>query len=344
MSRIKIGLFAPGGDKQTALLQRRLDELAPGAARHFTIPEAGAPHVALDNSRIEWDGANVAELECGYVHGFRYASPAIPRPLENPDWTLWQSDYITDQQRASFLHSAFLEMERRGVRLYNPPAAHVEAFALPNVFEMLRQSGFRVPQLVCTNDRDAAEAFCDQAAVTVWRPATGRAPWQRCTAYRRDRVMGLDKPPILIASVVEGPLIRAYLLNGQPLLLVKSKAPAFTPPLERLEVFMGVDYPQVHHDLERITELLDLGWAAVSFVVQDDRPWIYGVDPDPVWTELPAGYRDRLMTGLAKGLAGQGATPLGGFAAEPEPRETLFLRRMLQPLFELEHRKYHPDA
>lgn len=344
MSRIRIGLFSPRGDKQTALLQRRFDELAPGVAHHFTIPEAGAPPVALDSMGIEWDGINLAELDHGYIHGFRYANPAIPRALEDADWTLWQTDYITDQQRASFVHSAFSELERRGVRLFNSPTVHVQAFALPNLFETLRQSGFCVPRLICTNDRDAAEAFCDQVGVSVWRPTTARAPWQRCTPYRRDRVMALDKPPILIAGVAEGPLIRAYLFNGKPLLLVKSKTPAFAPPLERLEVFIAVECPEVQDDLERLAQALQLHWAVVSFVVQDNQPWIYGIDPDPVWTELPGPYAERVMTGLAKGLAGEGVTGLGELTAEPQPRKTLFLRRMLQPLFELEHRKYHPDA
>lgn len=344
MARISIGLFSSRGDKQTDLLARRLHELAPGVAHHFTIPEAGAPPVALDRMAIEWDGINVADLDHAYIHGFRYANPALPRALEEADWTLWQTDYITDQQRMSFLHSAFSELGRRGVRLFNSPAVHVHAFALPNLFEELRQSGFRVPPLICTNDRDAAEAFCGQVGVSVWRPTTGRAPWQRCTPYRRDRVIGLDKPPILIAGVVHGPLIRAYLFNGKPLLLVKSKAPAFAPPLERLEVFLAVECPEVYGDLERLAQALQLGWGAVSFVVQEHQPWIYAIDPDPVWAQLPGPHAERVVTGLAKGLAGEDLTELGELTAEPQPRNTLFLRRMLQPLFELEHRKYHPDT
>lgn len=344
MSQIKVGLFAPRGDEQAEQLRRRLDELAPGTARHFTIPEAGAPAVALDSIGIEWDGANVAELECAYVHGFRYANPAVPRALEDADWTIWQTDYILDQQRASFLHSAFSELERRGVRLFNPPAQHVEAFALPSLLERLRQTGFCVPPLVCTNDRDAAETFCEQVGASVWRPATGRAPWQRCTPYRRDRVLGLDKPPIIIAGVVEGPLLRAYLMNGKPLLVTKCKAPAFMPPLEQLEVFTAAACPEVHGELERFAKVSGLRWTVVSFVVQNGRPWIYGVDPDPLWINLPAPYRERLVTGLAEGLAGMDGMMLGELSTQPQPRNTLFLRRMLQPLFELEHRKYHPDG
>lgn len=344
MSRIRIGLFSPPGDTQTGLLQRRLDELAPGVARNFTIPQAGAPAVTLGSVEIEWHGINVAELDCGYVHGFRYANPAIPRVLEDADWTLWQTDYIIDQQRASFLHSTLTELERRGVRLFNPPSVHVEAFAMPNLFETLRQCGFRVPPLVCTNDRDAAEAFCEQVGFTVWRPTTGRAPWQRCTPYRRDRVMGLDRPPIVLAGVIDGPLIRSYLVNGRPLLSVKFKAPAFVPPLERLEVFVATTCPEVYGELERLAATIGLRWATVSFVVHDGEPWIYGIDPDPILTELPEPYRDRVVTGLAKGLAGEDVNALGELIEEPQPRKTLFLRRMLQPLFELEHRKYHPDA
>ncbi|MGF1612407.1 MAG: hypothetical protein ACFCVA_00465 [Gammaproteobacteria bacterium] len=342
MSRIKIGLFSPPGDKQTGMLQRKLDEVAPGTCFWFTVPEAGNPPVVLDSRGVEWDGVNVSELQCGYIHGFRYANPAIPRALEDADWTLWQTDYIMDQQRASFVHSAFSELERRGVLLFNPPAAHVAAFALPDLLARLGQHGFRVPRLICTNDREAADVFCDQLSLSAWRPVTARAPWQRCTPYRRDRVMGLDRPPVLIAEIVDGPMIRAYLFDGKPLLMVKAQAPAFVPPLERLEVFTSVECPEAHRDLERLAGALQLRWATVSYVVKNSEPWIYGIDPDPMWMELPEPYRDRVVTGLAQGLMGEDVMVLGAITDAPQARDTLFLRRMLQPLFELEHCKYHP--
>lgn len=339
---LRVGLFSSLGDKETSVLKHRLDELAPGACGLFAVPDGGVPRVGLDRAGVYWDGVNVAELQCAYLRGLRYANPTIPRAIEDADWTLWQTDYITDQQRASFLHSAFTEMVRRGVRLFNSPAGHVRTFALPHLLETLRGLGFAVPRLFCSNDPDAAEAFCTEIGATVWRPATGRAPWQRCTEYRRQRLIAPDKPPILIAEVIEGPLIRAYLFAGEPVLCVKTKAPAFVPPLERLEVFMTVDYPEASAELRRLAEAVDLSWAVVSFVMRDSRPWLYGLDPDPLYADLPGPYRERVVTGLARGLLGDNVAALETPAEEPQPRANLFLRRMLQPLFEIEHRKYHP--
>jgi hypothetical protein len=336
MAKPRIGLFSPPHDAQTERLYRQLEEVAPGAARQFSLgPRQGSPRVALGEAGIYWDDVNVAELTCAYIHGFNYANPVLPSPLDDVDWTLWQADYLIKQQTTSLVHGAFLEMQRRRVTLFNPPDAYVENFMKLNLLEEIRRNGFKVPHMACTNEVETAKQLSTRISPLLWRPCTGRAAWQLFGDRQSALLLAPDKPPILLAEAVQGPLIRAYLFQGKPLFCLQYRVPA-PVPMERLEVFQSIQCPEVYGELQRLTEALSLPWALVSLVLKDGEPWIYDIDPDPIFEGLPELYQQRLTEGLAKGLLGEDTNALEPLTNVPQARPTLFLRRMLRILFDIE--------
>ena len=338
---MNIGLFAPPHDVQTQALWNAIEGLAPNTCRHFSLPLRGTPSVALDDTGVYWDRVNVGCLDVAYIHGFSYMNPVVPPPsLGEVDWTLWQTGHIGEQQRFSFLYSAFAEIERRGVKLFNPPRVHVQNFMKVNVLESLRRSGFLIPKLLCTNDMDTVLAFSGEVSQAVWRPNTGRAAWQGFLDCQRMALIGPKKPPVLLAEIIEGPLIRAYILQGKPLLLLKHNAPAYLP-LETLEVFQSLDCPAVYGELQQLAECLGVGWMQVLFVLKDHQAWIYDIDTDPIYHGLPEAYQQRIREGLARRFLGQeDAFESTTLPEQPQSRPTLFLRRMLRILFEFEYYKY----
>lgn len=336
MAKARIGLFSPPHDEQTERLYRQLEQVAPGTARRFSLtPRHGSPRIALGEEGIYWDDVNVAELACAYVHGFNYANPVLPSPLDDVDWTLWQADYLIKQQTTSLIHGAFLEMQRRGVKLVNPSDTHVQNFMKLNLLEEIRRNGFKVPRLACTNQVETAKQLATHVDPLLWRPSTGRAPWQRFGDRQSALLLAPDKPPILLAEAIQGPLIRAYLWQGKPLFCLQYRVPA-PVPVERLEVFQTIQCSEVYSELQRLTEALSLPWALVSLVLKDGEPWIYDIDPDPVFEGLPEIYQQRLAEGIAKGLLGEDIDALQPLTDTPQARPTLFLRRMLRILFDIE--------
>ncbi len=336
MTKPSIGLFAPSHDDQTERLYRQIDTLAPGKARCFSLaPRQGSPRVALGEDGIYWDDVNVAKLTCAYVHGFSYANPVLPAPLDHVDWTLWQADYLIQQQTTSLIHGALLEMQRRGVKLFNPPESHVQNFMKLNLMEEIRRAGFKVARMACTNEVETADELATRIDPLLWRPNTGRAAWQLFGDRQRALLLAPDKPPILLAEAIQGPLIRAYLLRGKPLFCLQFRVPA-AAPVERLEVFQSIQCPEVYGELQRFTEAFSLPWALVSFVLKDGVPWIYDVDPDPVFEGLPEIYQQRFAEGVAKRLLGEDTDALQPLSDTPQARPTLFLRRMLRVLFDIE--------
>lgn len=342
---MKIGIFSEPHNQQATALCQAINELAPGSGRHFSLPNRGVPPVAVAEEGVFWDGVNVADFDLAYIHGWDYSNPILPRVLGSVDWSLWQADYLTDQQQASFLYSVFSELERRGVRLFNPPATQVRNFLKVDLLERLREAGLDVPRMLCTNDMEETKTFVARLRPrpTAWRPVTGRAAWQLFLDHQREVLISPRKPPILLAEGINGLLIRAYVLNGQPLLCLKRNAAVNTWNAEALEVFQAVECPEVVSEaLARAAEAISLRWGVILFVLEEERAWFYDVDADPLFDELPAVFRKRLTEGLARGFLDQTLDALPALPDTPQPRPTLFLRRMLHLLFEFERQKYQP--
>ncbi|MGH8658261.1 MAG: hypothetical protein ACREV4_07240 [Gammaproteobacteria bacterium] len=350
---MKIGVFCERDNQQAIELRQCINTLAPGSCTQFVFPLDGSPEVAIDETGVYWDGTNVSQLDIAYIHGFSYTYPVVPAPLGNVDWSVWQVGHVLEQQGFSFLLSAFMEMERHGVKLLNPTRVYVKNFTKADLLEDLRQAGFPAPRLVCTNDTDTTKSFIEEvdADKVVWRPATGRATWQLFRDRQREHLISAEKPPILLAEVVEGPLIRSYLIDGQPLLYLERYPPdCIANPgagmfgTETLERFQALECADVSGELRRLVSHLSLHWGQISFVLRDGRPWIYDVDPDPMFEWLPELFSQTLTEGLASRLldidAPASSKPLSDC---PQERPTLFLRRMLYSLFELEHKKYSKE-
>jgi len=335
---MKIGLFCHPNERVTVTLHRCLEEMHPGTSQIFELPVQGTPKVAIDETGVYWDGTDVSELDVAFFQGIAYAYPIIPPNVGDVDWSLWQTDYIGEQQRSSFIYSAICEMERRGVNVINPFSMWVQDFMKADLLEDLRQGGFNVPEMICTNDPEDARAFGTNQTL-LWRPITGRAAWQPFRDKQRETLISPQKPPVLLAEIIDGPLIRAYVFDGYPLLFLEYSPPDVVP-LERLELFRAIECSQTHAEIERLAAAVDLRWAQVLFVLNEDRVWIYDVDANPVFDQLPEVFQKELLSGLTEGLLGRarkrGELQIGEFYPRPMP----FLRRMLWDLFLIEHRKY----
>jgi len=336
---MRIGIFAPEYDPQAQALRAKLEALQPGCVSGFEIPPHRDAKLAMDAKRLSWNGQDLTSLKAFFLRGFPYCDPIIPSGELDVDWTVWRWEYLAAQQTYSSLHSIFLELERRGVRAINGMDAQQHSFTKPALLETLRQKGLQTPDTLVTNRADAASTFMKKHNKVAWRPCTGRALYQAFLEPQRDALVSLRKPPPLLAQIVEGPLYRCYLFDGAPVLTVQSSAPSNEPP-ERTEEFWEVPCPsEVLPDLQRLAEVFKAPWVQIFFVAQGKRAWIYDVDTDPRYDALPTALHDRLAARLACRLLGLPIETAQTVEA-PLQRPTMFLRRMLRTLFEMEETKY----
>lgn len=367
-------ILGPRGDTVLACLSKRIRELNQNAPLPLLSLEFDAA-VSLDPSAVTWDSYDLGAFDCLWVSGFSYLDPVVPDEAGGTDWSVWDARYMARQQSYSALYSVLSELDRRGVSLINPPRAHLDAWVKAQQLARLAESGFCVPPLLCSNDMDAVQAFCCDLGEICWRPVTGRGSWQKFGDKQREHLVALDRPPILLGQGWTGPLKRIWIMDGEPLLALDCRPPAyesieerarrdFGAPenlealygdrryLETLESFRPFDAAAYGDIWRRLAGHLAIRWFLVTCAESQGALRVYDVDPDPKLDWLPAIYKAWLLECIAERLSGgeeaAGRSKAGHNApVVPAERPALFLRRMLQILFEMEESKYieeQPDA
>jgi hypothetical protein len=306
--------------------------------------------VTLDAEGVSWNGLRLERLEALFVHGFRYEDPVLPPADPACDWSLWQAGTVIRQQSWSFLYSIWAHLERitgqnGGPRLYNPVSTELAAFDRLGLLDRLDRAGFAVPPLLLANDEGTVAAFQQRHAPAgvVWRPATGRAAWQLFRDKQCRALVGVERPPVLLAAVEPGRLLRVYVLDGEAVLTLATAAPN-REGLERLEAMAAVaGLPDGFREtVGRAVLGLGLRWACALVVEKGTEggtgPVFYDIDPDPELSDLPAPFEAFLKSALVAALTGA-PPPAATFGPEPVERPALLLRRMLAIQFDMEQTK-----
>ncbi len=269
--------------------------------------------------------------------------PIVPAPVVDADWSVWQQSHIVEQQRFSILYSVFAEAQRRGVRVYNSMSGLVLGFQPSEQLSRLQSNGFDVPAILVSNDDAEVARFREQFQCVIWRPSTGRAAWQLFTDLQNEHLVHVEKPPVLLAQVLEGPARWAYVLDEQVLFTHEMQPAAILPP-ESLEAVCGVTDGAAKEVVVAACRAVGLRWARVMYVEHDGGVWIYAIESNPLLSWLPAELRRYLNEALMRALLD---LPGGAFPDALHERvlerPTLFLRRMLTILFDIEATKY-PQA
>lgn len=337
---MKIGVLAEPSDTCARELASKLGEFSGRPCPVFDLKVQPGTEVCMDRSRIEWAGINLADFDKIVVAGFDFEDPQVPRATPSADWGVWQIDYIVDQQRRSFVTSVLRDLERRGVRLVNSWQALQLGFAKARMLGELQRGGYWVPPWLCSNETAVVRRFCDLHERVVWRPNAGGAMWQLFTERQLDHLVDPAKPPVLLAAHPEQAFVNAFVCEGEVLLELDCSR----PHIETYEYMEEVEVREIGSaagELARAVAHVNAGWAQVTYVMKDGRPCIYEITADPRYGWLPAPFRAYLQTHLARKLLG---LPRAGSDDLPAPqrgeRDSLFVRRMLVALHELEDTKY----
>jgi hypothetical protein len=300
--------------------------------------------VGMSERGILWDGLQLERFDRIVVSGFDFQDPLVPRAVASADWSVWQIDYIVDQQRWSFVASVLRDLQRRGVSLVNRWDALQFGFAKARLLAELKRAGFCVPPWLCSSEMGIVQRFCSEHARVVWRPCTGRAMWQLFLDKQREHLVGRGKPPVLLARHPGQGLARAFVCADEVLLALESSAPS-QERFERMEEAWACDCGPLAGELVGAARAIGAHWAQLAYVERDGRPCIYDIDTDPRYGWLPGAFRDYLHGRLARKLLELPAPPAEALPVpERGERDSLFVRRMLVTLHELEATKYPRDA
>lgn len=353
-----LGLFCYPEDKFGLQLAARLNAAAPASCHIFDLSWRDDPALVLSNEILACRGRDLSRLDWLWVRGLPYMDPVLPPTLSTADWSLWRYDHLLEQQRYSAWESLFTELERRGAKVVNPRRLCCRQFMSAAKLLRLQRLGFQVPELLCSNDMAAVSAFAARHRMVWWRPATGRAAWQRFTGKQRQFLIAPDKPPVVLAGHAGQRQLRAWVFDGDCLLCL-SVEPAAVRAVEELEA--PADYGELVRleslemwspyalggealsELKRLADVEAALWFEVVFdVTVDGKAILYDVDYDPPLESLPPPLQECLIEALARRFSGLTTADADTKNISPPriERPALFLRRMLQIQFEMEQSKY----
>jgi hypothetical protein len=337
---MKIGVLAQSASKESAGLVLAIEKISGCACPVFDISDSSGSTVQLDQTGVVWNGSHLQEFDKLVILGFEYQDPLIPRAVVSADWSIWQIDYVVDQQYYSFISSVLRDLERRGVCMVNKWDSLKYNFSKALLLSRLQESGFLLPQWLCSNEMSVVEKFCADEKQVIWRPNNGRAAWQLFLDKQRLYCVDPSKAPVLIASHPGFQLQRAFVCGTEVLMALHCSSP-YAADFEYMEQVWCCDSTAVAAELAAAVAATGATWAQVLYTEIDGRPCIYDIDTDPKYGWLPLEFRNYLNHRLAEQLLEIPVTtiaPLGSTARVE--RDSLFVRRMLVTLHELEANKY----
>jgi len=337
---MKIGVLAQSVDKECRELVSSIEKISGFSCPVFDISDSAGTTVQLDQAGVVWNGFRLDEFDKLVILGFDYQDPLIPRAVVSADWSIWQIDYVVDQQYYSFISSVLRDLERRGVCMVNTWDSLKYNFSKALLLSRLQESGFLLPQWLCSNEMSVVEKFCTDEKQVIWRPNNGRAAWQLFLDKQRLYCVDPSKAPVLVASHPGFQLQRAFVCGTEVLLALHCSAP-YAADFEYMEQVWCCDSTAVAGELVAAVASTGATWAQVLYTEIDGRPYIYDIDSDPKYGWLPIEFRNYLNHRLAEQLLEipvTTAVPLGDMARAE--RDSLFVRRMLVTLHELEANKY----
>ncbi len=335
---MKIAIFSKGQNKQCHRIVEVIQNQLPNIeCSLYNMNLSSDDLICLDNNGIYFNNNDISKLNVAYIHGFQFMMPVVPEDNYEKDWSFWNIEYLKTQQKYSTLLSCFKEMERRGVKLINSPQVMMLNFMKPYFLEKLRIQGFCIPRMLCSNDVEGVNAFCKENEETLWRPSTGRAMWQIFRKKQQDFFVKPELPPVLLAELISGNIVRCFLFDGKPLLFLNAHYP-INSPVEKLEVLWSTHIDGIANELEQFVQETGVVFACLTLVINDGKIWIYDVDPDPILDGIPENYFDYMINALAYAICQipqkvsipEGATERSG----------MMLRRMYQILFDMERSKF----
>jgi hypothetical protein len=337
---MKIGVLTGSGSKEASELVASIEHMSGRSCPVFEFSDPAQVTVEMDQECVIWNGCRLDEFEKLVVIGFDYQDPLIPRAVASADWSVWQVDYVVDQQHYSFVSSVLRDLERRGVFMVNTWDALKYCFSKARLLSVLQGNQFLVPQWLCSNDMSSVQNFCAEEKNVVWRPNTGRAAWQLFLEKQRLYCVEPSKPPVLIAAHPGNQLQRAFVFGGELLLALHCAAP-HVADFEYMEEVWCCDSSAVAGELVAAVASIGATWAQVLYTENDGRPCIYDIDVDPKYGWLPLEFRRYLNQRLAQQLLGLPASVVEPLSSNARAeRDSLFVRRMLVTLHELEASKY----
>ena len=279
-----------------------------------------------------------------FVYDWRETMPLIPMANPTGPWHSWRDDYLVQHQNDSFFRSFLNEAQRRKILVVNPVSVLYLQSHLPALLLKLKKAGCPIADFIVTNDPKQAEHFLGKQS-GLWRPATGQAPWQHID-YSICRDI-LKSQPRIIARAGAGAWLFVFGTSERALAIIEVTPPNTSFP-ESLETYsIWEPAPETDELCQIVGKTIGANYFCLHGLYHDRAGFrIFDVELTPLITHLPERIRQILAQRAGQAIVELSAhtpsAPFQPFEFENSKlaRPTIYLRRMLSNLFDVERMRY----
>lgn len=259
--------------------------------------------------------------------------PFLPAAEQIGNSRYFSAEYATRQQQTSQAYTILSILSRQKLLFNSFEQLNRLSSQIDSLYR-LGKTGLSIADYVVTDSLRFLEQnplFCQPEL--YWSTIEHQSPLKKIpTAQLGELLTASNRQPYIFYRICEGIPVRIWLLKGEPVLAALITPPVCTDHalnLEKYEYLLDLDFFQA--DAAKIHAEFGLDFLEIYGTVnrESQQFTIYGIDPQPCFTELEE-------TGK-KWLAGRLISSLGNLPTKPPPpvngpRSTLYLTKMLEPL------------
>lgn len=309
----------------------------------FRISDPLPATIAMD--LLSWGEMDFSSVALICIFDWTESVPTIPAADPPGSWSCWRDDYVCLEQKHSFFRSFLAEAERRGIMVLNSGNKTFDIFQCPHLLHKLKSAKLPVTDFIVTNEaREVAEFLGGNTG--LWRACAGPSPWQYIDAAIAEAVVvGIPK---IVTYSYPGEWVLLFSIFGRTLAILAVNPPRTEYP-ERLEAFsFWTEDEESSQFCQAVAEITGLDFVGIHGTFTQDGFRLFEIESSPLISHLPPQISAILFSRLAQTICEKitGHPPQPYTAALPAenertyPRATIFLRRMLQELFDVERRRY----
>lgn len=289
--------------------------------------------VWLSDEVLKINNQLVISTDTFYLDNLIAEFPFIPGMEPENNYQYFSYSYVALQQRKSQTYSV-LSLVGRKYKVSNDFNYLKDLYSKIDVLSKLDTTSQNiVDYYVANTTKYLKNTILFQQNEFFWSSIEHQSPLKKVQQSKIHELLQKDNfQPYIFYKITHGTKVRIWILQGKPILAAVVTSPKLEDSkliLEQYEYSLDLDFFAA--DAKEIYSEFKINFLEIYGIIdKENKLTIYGLDPTPTFTELDNIGREWLAGKILENLC-----DIKSSLKEPTKgeRQTVFLKKMLEPLF-----------
>ncbi|MBN1968213.1 MAG: hypothetical protein JXR48_11310 [Candidatus Delongbacteria bacterium] len=320
-------LFTKNIEKVRALYADVLDI----AGIKYKVIDPFKSEITLWNETVKIDNVEILHEDIIYNFDIISEFPFTPDVTIDSDYRFFQDSYVSQQQIKSHVYSTLSILSRTNL-IINDFDSDRKIYNRISVLEELVRIGLKTTDYIMTNSLNEVIDYFQNTL--LWSYTELKSPIKKITKDILPELLTKDNfVPYMFYEDIKGKNIRVWIINRKPALAAFYDEPELKGhdlKLEKYEYIVDLDFFNL--EAESIANQFGLYFMEIYGKIDSSGNFIaFGIDNHPDISTLGKEGKEYLSRKLISEVFNLNL-PVN--LPKPDSRNTVFLKKMLEPLFE----------